>query len=60
MQPNRTVWKKLVEDHPGIIPVDFGQISISGSREKVVWNFPCIIPFKTVTPGPRSILTPGA
>jgi len=30
---------------PGIIPVEFGQISISGSREEVVWgsSFPYII-----------------
>jgi len=26
----------LVGDHPGIIPVEFGQIPISGSREEVV------------------------
>jgi len=26
----------LVGDHPGTIPVEFGQITISGSREDVV------------------------
>jgi len=26
----------LIGDHPGIIPVKFGQIPISGSREDVV------------------------
>ena len=26
----------LVEDHPGTIPAEFGQITISGSREDVV------------------------
>jgi len=29
----------LVGDHPGIIPVEFGQIPISGSREEVVEVF---------------------
>ena len=29
-------WIILVEDHPGIIPAEFGQIPISGSREEVV------------------------
>jgi len=33
----------LIGDHPGIIPVKFGQIPISGSREDVVWSFPYII-----------------
>jgi len=37
MQPTRTVWTTLIGDHPGIIPVKFGQIPISGSREDVVW-----------------------
>jgi len=38
---------------PGIIPVEFGQISISGSREELVWgsSFPNIIQCKIVTPG---------
>jgi len=30
MQPTWTVWTTLLEDHPGIIPVKFGQIPISG------------------------------
>ena len=29
MQPTRTVWTTLIGDHPGIIPVKFGQIPIS-------------------------------
>jgi len=37
MQPIRTIWTILVGDHPGTIPVEFGQITISGSREDVVW-----------------------
>jgi len=36
MQPNGTVWTTLIGDHPGIIPVKFGEIPISGSREDVV------------------------
>jgi len=60
MQPIRTIWTILVEDYPGTIPVDFGQITISGSREDVVWTFPYIIQCKIVTPGAGSILTPGA
>jgi len=32
MQPIRTIWTGLVEDQPGTIPVEFGQIPISGSR----------------------------
>jgi len=59
MQPIRTIWTILVEDHPGTIPVEFGQISISGSRQEVVWSFPHIIPCKIVTSGAGSILTPG-
>ena len=60
MQPIRTIWTILVEDYPGTIPVEFGQIPISGSREEVIWTFPYIIQCKTVTPGAGSILTPGA
>jgi len=37
MQPTGTVWTTLVEDHPGIIPVKFGQNPMSGFREEVVW-----------------------
>jgi len=51
MQPIRTIWTNFVEDHPGIIPVEFGQITISGSREDVVWSFSYIIHCKIVTPG---------
>ena len=40
MQPTGTVWTTLIGDHLGIIPVKFGQIPISGSREDVVWSFP--------------------
>jgi len=36
MQPIKTIWIILVGDHPGTIPVEFGQIPISGSREEVV------------------------
>jgi len=42
MQPPGTVWTTLIGDHPGIIPVKFGQIPIRGSREDVVWSFPYI------------------
>jgi len=60
MQPSGTVWTTLIGDHPGIIPVKFGQIPISGSREDVLWSFPYIIQCEIVTPGAGSILTPGA
>jgi len=60
MQPTETVWTTLIGDHPGTIPVKFGQIPISGSREDVVCSFPNIIQCKIVTPGAGSILTPGA
>jgi len=32
MQPTRTIWTTLVGDHPGIIPVKFGQDPMSGFR----------------------------
>ena len=51
MQPTETVWTTLLGDHLGIIPVKFGQIPISGSREDVVWSFPYTIQCKIVTPG---------
>ena len=58
MQPTaETIWTTLVGDHPGIIPVKFGQIPISGSREDVVLSFPYINQCKIVTPGAGSILT---
>jgi len=50
MQPTGTVWTILIGDHPGTIPVKFGQIPISGSREDVIWSFPYIIQYKIVTP----------
>ena len=34
MQPIGTVWKKMVGDHPEIIPVEFGRFPISGSGKK--------------------------
>ena len=36
MQPTGTVRTTLIEDHPGIIPVKFGQNPISGFRGDVV------------------------
>ena len=60
MQPIRTIFTILVGDHQGTIPVEFGQIPISGSREDVVRCFPHINQCKIVTPGAGSILTPGA
>jgi len=50
LQPIGTVWTILIGDHPGIIPVKFGQIPNSGSREEVVWSFPYINQCKIVTP----------
>jgi len=32
MQPTETIWTTLVGDHPGIIPVKFGQNLMSGVR----------------------------
>ena len=60
MQPIKTIWTILIGDHQGTIPVEFGQITISSSREDVIWTFPNIIQCKIVTPGAGSILTPGA
>jgi len=60
MQLIRTIWTILVGDHTGTIPVQFGQITIGGSREDVVWTFTYIIQSKIVTPEAGSILTPGA
>ena len=37
MQPIETIWTVLVEDHPGIIPVKFGQNSMSSFREEDVY-----------------------
>jgi len=36
MQPIRTILPILEGDHPGIIPVEFGSITLSGSREDVI------------------------
>jgi len=36
MQPIITIWTILVGDHPEAISVEFGQITISGSKEDVV------------------------
>jgi len=36
MQPTGMVGTTFIGDHPGIIPVKFGQIPISDSREDVV------------------------
>ena len=55
MQQIGTIWTILVGDHPGTIPVEFGKIPISGSREEVVCSFPYIIQCKVVTPGVGSI-----
>jgi len=60
MQPIRTVYTISVGHHIEIIPVEFGQIPIGGSREDLVWSFPNIIKCKIVTPGAGSILTRGA
>jgi len=60
MQTIRTIWTIFVGDYPGTIPVQFGQIIISGSREEVVWTFPNLMQCKIVTPGAGTILTPGA
>jgi len=62
MQAIGTIWTILVVDHQGTIPVKFGQIPISNSREDIVWTFPYIIQCKYVTPGegvnfnPRDII----
>ena len=39
MQPIKTISTILVGDHPGIIPIKFGEIRINSSREKVVKIF---------------------
>jgi len=56
MQPIRTIWISLVWDHPGMIPAEFGQIPISGSREQVVWSFPYIFQCKGLGSLPFSAL----
>ena len=37
IQPTGKVWTILVGDHPGIIPVKFGQNPMSSFRGEVVW-----------------------
>jgi len=37
MQPIRNIWTSLVGDHPGIIPVKFGQNPMSGFRGEDVY-----------------------
>jgi len=37
--PIRTIWTILVGGYPGAIPVEFGHITISGSRVDVFWSF---------------------
>ena len=54
---NRSDFNILVGDHLGAIPVEFGQIPISGSREEVVLKFSYIIQCKIATPGSGSMLT---
>jgi len=60
--PTKTIWTITVGNHPGTIPVEFGQIPISVSRKEVVWTFPYIIQCKIVTPSggvnfdPRGII----
>jgi len=39
MQQITTSWTISLGDHPGTIPVVFGQIPMSGSREEVDWFF---------------------
>jgi len=43
MRQIRTIWTISVGVHTGTILVEFGQITISGLREEVVWTFPYII-----------------
>jgi len=50
MQPIKTIKTISVGDHPGIIPVEFGKILISGSSEEVVCSFPYIIQCKNCDP----------
>jgi len=46
MQLIRTILTIFVGDHPGTIPVQFGRITISGSKEEVVSTFPYLIQCK--------------
>jgi len=51
MQPFITIWTVVVGDHPDTIPVEFGKIPISGSREDVIWTFPYKFNVKLWPPG---------
>ena len=57
---NQNHLNNLVGDHPGTILAEFGQITISGSREDIIWIFAYIIQCKIVTPQVGTILTLGA
>jgi len=59
MQPIGTVCKSLVEDYPGIIPIEFGQNPISGLGEEVVRSSSYIIQCKIVTPGQGHLISQG-
>ena len=50
MQLIRIIWTILLGIYPGIIPVEFGHIPISGLRKEVAWRFSYIIQCKIVTP----------
>jgi len=49
MPPIITIRIILVEDHPGIIPAEFGQIPISDLREEVIRSFPYIMDSSTIS-----------
>ena len=59
---NRNHLNNFGRGHLGIIPVEFGQIPFSGSREEFVWSFPYKIKCNIVTPqggvssNPRGII----
>jgi len=53
MEPIRTIWTILVEDHPGTIPVEFGQILFSGSR---IIQCKIVSPWGGVNFDPRGII----
>jgi len=52
MQLISTIWSISVGDNPRNICVEFGQISISESKENIVWTFPFKIQCKIETLGP--------
>jgi len=57
MKPIRTILTILAGGYLGTIPVEFGQILISGLRKEVVLSFPYII--QSFEPRAGSILTSG-